>query len=235
MLGTIVNTALIVGGSILGLFLKRGIPEHYQITIMQGLAIVISVIGIQMALKSENILIVIASIALGAMAGEILQLEKKLNSLGNALAECVKKLPFFSNVQGNDLSQGFVTTTLVYCVGAMAIVGSIQEGLTGDASILYAKGLIDGITAIFFTCSLGIGVIFSSLSVFFYQGSITFLAGYAAAFLSDPVIKEMTATGGILIIGIALSMLNVCKIKLANLLPSIIFSIAIASIYTKFF
>lgn len=235
MLGTIVNALLIISGSVLGLFLKKGVPEHYQTTIMQGVAIVVAVIGMQMALKSTNVLIVIASIALGALLGEVLKLDEKLNFLGNKLADVVKKTPFLANVEGTNLSQGFVTATLVYCIGAMSVVGSVQEGLLGDASILYAKGLIDGITAIFFTSSLGIGVAFSAISVILYQGSITYLAGYAAAFLSDAVINEMTATGGVLILGIALVMLKVCEIKLANFLPAIVIAIVITSIYTNFF
>lgn len=231
-MGTIVNACSIVLGSVLGLFLKQGIPEKYQNTIMQGLSLVIAAIGLQMAMKSQNMLIVIASIALGALVGEWLELDVWLNKAGNSLAEVVKKMPLFANVEGTAVSQGFVTATLVYCIGAMAIVGSIQEGLTGDASILYAKSMLDGITAVFFTSLMGIGVAFSSLSVLLYQGAITILAVFLASFLSEPVINELTATGGVLIMGISLVMLKLCDIKLANLLPAIIFAVIITAIYT---
>lgn len=233
MLGTIVNSVLIILGSILGLFLKKGIPERYQITIMQGLGIVIAVIGMQMALKSSNILIVIASIALGALVGEFLKLDVWLVALGNKIAFSVQKMPFFSNVEGGNLSNGFVTATLVYCIGAMSVVGGIQEGLSGDASILYAKGMLDGITAIFFTSSLGIGVAFSAVSVFVYQGVITLLASSLAGILSQPVINEMTATGGVLILGISLQILKLCEIKLANFLPAIVFAVLITTLYLR--
>ena len=231
-MGTIVNACSIVLGSVLGLFLKQGIPEKYQVTIMQGLALVIAVIGLQMAMKSQNMLIIIASIALGALVGEFMELDVLLNKLGNYLASVVKSMPMFANVEGNAISQGFVTATLVYCIGAMAIIGSIQEGMTGNAQILYAKAMLDGITAIFFTSSMGIGVAFSSLSVLVYQGIITLLASFLSSFLSEPVINEMTATGGVLIMGISLVMLKLNDIKLANLLPAIVFAIFITSVYT---
>ncbi len=235
MWGTIVNSLLIIMGAFLGLLLKKGIPERYQMTVMQGLGIVVGVIGLQMAMKSNNLLIVIVSIALGGLLGEAIDFDKRLKGIGDRLAAWVSALSGNKEeASGNRLSEGFVTASLVYCVGAMSVVGSIQEGLTGDASTLYAKSLIDGITAIFFTSSLGIGVAFSAVSVFLYQGTITLLAGFFAAFLSEQIIAEMTATGGALILGISLLMLRLSTIRVANLLPAIVFAVIITFFYNKF-
>lgn len=221
MKGTIVNVVAVLAGSGIGLLLKRGIPERYQRTIMQGMALAVGVIGLQMALKSQNILVVILAIAGGAVAGEFLNIDAALVRIGDKLAE------MFKGSHGN-IGQGFVTASLIYCIGAMAIVGSIQDGLTGNAETLYAKSMLDGITAIVFASSLGLGVAFSSVSVLLYQGSITLLSGLIGGWLSEGVIREMTATGGVLIVGVAILMMEIQKIKLANLLPAIPLAAVIA-------
>ncbi len=234
MLGTVTNSLLIIAGAAFGLVLQKGIPERYQATVIQGLAMVVGVIGVQMALKSNNILIVIVSIALGALVGEALKIDVWLKKTGDALATLVDQFfPGKSSGEKN-ISEGFVTTSLIYCVGAMSVVGSIQEGLTGDASILYAKGVIDGITAIFFASSMGLGVVFSALPVFIYQGSMTLGASLLAGVFSEPVIAEMSATGGVLIMGISCLMLKITVIRIANLLPAIIFSALITMVYLNF-
>ncbi len=234
MLGTITNALLIIAGSLLGLLLKQGIPDRYQVTVIHGLGIVVGVIGIQMALKTNNILIVIISIALGGLLGEALDIDRWLKVVGDALASVVNKC-FPRDSRGDtSISEAFVTASLLYCVGAMSVVGSIQEGLTGDAGILYAKSLIDGITAIFFTSSLGLGVMFSALSVLVYQGIITLAAGFFTGIFSEAVIAEMTATGGVLIIGISFLMLKLVPIKIANLLPAIACAAVVTTIYFKF-
>lgn len=232
MYGTIVNSLLIVLGSLLGLLLKENLPPRYQTTIIHGLGMVIGVIGIQMALKSDNILIVIISIVLGVLTGEFLKLDVLMNKAGEQLANIVGN--FLKNNDSQSIGESFVTTSLIYCVGAMSVVGGIQEGLTGDANILYAKSLLDGVTAIFFAASMGVGVAFSAIAVFLYQGIITILAGFFTDILSEQVVTQMTATGGVLIIGISLSMLKIVEIKIANLLPSIIFAVFITFIYINF-
>ena len=214
MKGSLVNFATIVIGSGLGLFIKRGIPEHYKETIMQGLGLVVGIIGLKMALVSENIMIVVISIALGALLGELLKIQERLNQFGDKLTN---KL----GAQYGDVGKGFVTATLVFCIGAMAIVGSIQEGISGDASTLYAKSMIDGIAAIVFTAAMGIGVAFAAVSVLIYQGLITLCASVFGELISQPAITELTAVGGILIIGISINMLELKLIRIANLLPSI--------------
>ncbi|CVK18567.1 MULTISPECIES: DUF554 domain-containing protein [Sporomusa] len=225
MKGTLVNVAAVVVGSGLGLVLKRGIPEKYQNTIMHGMALAVGVIGLQMAFKTENMLIVILGLAAGAVIGEALNIDGGLNQIGNWLSE---KLGGKDQPGQNNIGHGFVTASLVYCIGAMAVVGAIQDGLTGDTSTLYAKSLLDGITSIVFASSMGVGVTFSSLSILAYQGSITLLAGFFSSVLSDRVVTELTATGGILIVGVSILMLEIKKIKLANLLPAIPAAAALA-------
>ena len=167
-----------------------------------------------MAFASQNTVIVVLSLAVGAVLGEALALDRRLECFGVWLTNSVGSR--FGNI-----GKGFVTASLVYCIGAMAIVGSIQEGLTGDASIIYAKSLIDGTISIIFAASLGIGVMLAAVPVFIYQGTITLAAGVLQEFVTDPMLAEISGTGGVLIVAIALNMLNLCKIKLANLLPSL--------------
>ncbi|WHE06649.1 DUF554 domain-containing protein [Thermoanaerobacterium thermosaccharolyticum] len=215
MIGTLVNAASIVAGSIAGTLFKIGIPDRIKSTVMQAISLSVLIIGFDSALKYKNLLLVIISLAIGGIMGELLDIEKKLNQFGNFLE---KKL---SGNGENKISEGFVTASLIYCVGAMAIVGALKDGLQGDHSILFAKSMLDGISSIIFASTLGIGVMISSISVLVYQGSITLCASLLKNLLTTNVIADMSAIGGILIIGISLNMLNLTKIKIGNLLPSI--------------
>ncbi|MDR2006016.1 MAG: DUF554 domain-containing protein [Acidaminococcales bacterium] len=226
MRGTIINAASIIGGGMLGLLLKRGIPESYQQTVMRGIGLAIIVIGAQMALQG-NMLIVISSVAIGGLAGEFLALDRLLAAAGEWLS---KMMPNQGSAEKQALGKGFITATLVYCVGSMSVVGSVQDGLTGKADILLVKAMLDGITAVFFASALGAGVLFSALPVFLYQGAITVMAGFMSGFLPQEVIAEMSAAGGVLIMGIAFTMLGVCEIKIANLLPALFFAAIIAAV-----
>ncbi|MBS7315784.1 MAG: DUF554 domain-containing protein [Clostridiaceae bacterium] len=220
MLGTIVNTAAILLGTLLGLLLKKGLPERFQDVIMKGLALCVLLIGISGALKGENTLIAILSIAIGAIIGEIIDLDRRLNNLGQLLEAR------FSKGDGEQtVARAFVTSSLLFCVGAMAIVGSLQSGLTGDHEMIYTKSMLDGISSIIFASSLGYGVVFSAVAVFVYQGAIVLLAQWIAPFLSDAVIAEMTCTGSLLIIALSLNMLGLTRIKVANYLPALLLPI----------
>ena len=224
MTGTLVNTVAVLVGSGLGVLLKTGLAEKYKETVMQTLGLAVGIIGIKMALASENFIMVILSLVIGAIMGEYFTLNKKIDNLGQKLtAKCGEKY--------GDVGVGFVTASLIYCIGAMAIVGALQDGINGDAGILYAKALLDGISAIVFAATLGIGVSLSALSILVYQGSITLLAGVLQPLLIPAVITEITATGGVLIIAIALSMLNILKIRIANLLPSMLVVIFLAYLW----
>ena len=225
MLGTIINSLSIVIGSFIGLFLKGSINEKISKTIMNGLALCVIYIGISGALKGNNTIVMIISIAVGGFIGEIIDIDKKLENLGLIIE---KK---FNKNNGNiSIAQGFVTATLLFCIGAMAIVGSLESGLNNNHSTLYAKSILDGISSIIFASTLGIGVVLSAVVVFIYQGSITLAASFLSIFLSDIAINNMTAVGSLLIIGLGLNILGVTKIKVSNLLPSIIIAVILSFI-----
>lgn len=217
MLGTIINSLAIVIGGIIGIFLKGKLNEKISKTIMDGLALCIIYIGISGALKANNTIVIIISIAIGALVGEVLDLDKAINNLGNKLEEKISK-----NKKEIPIAQGFITTTLLFCIGAMAIIGSLESGLNHNYDTLFAKSILDGISSIIFASSLGVGVILSSISVFMYQGSITLFSSLLSLILTENVIQNITSCGSLLIIALGLNMLNVTKIKVVNLLPSII-------------
>jgi len=225
MKGTLVNAAGILGGSLIGLLFKKNIPVRYQQTVTHGLALAVGLIGLQMALKTQNILIVIISMVIGGLVGEFMDIDRCLNKVGEWLTVRMGS-------KYGKAGEGFITGTLVFCVGAMAIVGSIQDGLTGDASTLYAKAMLDTVFSVVFASGMGIGVALSSFSVFVYQGLITLLASSLSSFISDVIIREMTAVGGLLIIGISLLMLEIKVIKVANLLPAVPVAAVIAFLWT---
>lgn len=214
MLGTIINSIAIIAGSLLGIGLKNGIKDDYKNTIMDGIGLAVVVIGIMGGIKSNNIVLVIASIVLGSLIGEIIGIEVKLDNLGIKMGNRFGK-------DDSNFSRGFVTASLVYCVGAMAIVGALESGLLNQHDTLYAKSILDGITAIIFASTLGIGVAFSAIAVFLYQGSISLLAYYVKDILTAEVINEMSAVGGILIMAIGINSLGIKKIKVGNMLPAV--------------
>jgi uncharacterized protein len=219
LLGTLVNGVLIIVGTLLGKLLNR-IPESMKITVMYAIGLSVMVLGLQMGLKSENFLIVILSLVIGVVIGELLNLEQRLNDLGQWLEKKVG-----SNGKGN-ISEGFVTATLIFVIGAMAIIGALDSGIRGDHSVLYTKSIIDGFTSIILTTTLGIGVIFSAVPVMLYEGIIALFATQIDRFipkaLMDQFIVEMTATGGIMIFAIGLNLTGITKIKVANFLPGIV-------------
>ncbi|PRR80711.1 DUF554 domain-containing protein [Clostridium vincentii] len=216
MLGTIVNCVAITVGCISGLIIKGRIPEKMSTTIMNGLALCVIYIGISGALEGKDTIQMIICIAVGAVIGEIMDIDKALIRLGDYFESKVKK-------KNNkvSISEGFVTASLLFCVGAMALVGSLESGLQGDHTTLFAKSILDGISSIIFASTLGIGVLLSVVTVFIYQGAITLGAGLLSGVLSTAVITNMSAVGSLLIIGIGLNILGVTKIKVANLLPAV--------------
>ncbi|WP_330566277.1 DUF554 domain-containing protein [Romboutsia sp. Marseille-P6047] len=224
MLGTIVNTLAVICGCVVGLLVKGGIPEKVSNTVMNGIALCVIYIGISGSLEGGNILITIMSMAIGSVIGELIDLDKHLNQLGRYLE--MK----FSKKSDIDISiaQGFISASLLFCVGAMAVVVSLESGLRGNHSILFAKSILDGISSIIFTASMGIGVIFSSIAVFLYQGIITIGASYLSAILSNDVVSSMTAVGSLLIMALGLNMIKACNIKVANLLPTMFIPVILA-------
>lgn len=217
MIGTLINCAAIIAGSLLGLLLRRGMKESISKTVMQGIGLSVMLIGITGAIAVSNMLLLIVSMAIGGVVGSLIDIDGRMNRLG---AWAQKKLSR-GNDENNTFAKGFVTASLVYCIGAMAVVGALDSGIRGDHSTLIAKSILDGVTAIVFTSSLGIGVMLSALPVFVYQGAIALLGTAIAPFLSDVVVNEMSAVGSLLILAIGVNMLLEKDIKVANLLPAI--------------
>ena len=216
MVGVIINVAAVLAGGTLGLLLGGRVPQRLRETIMQGLALCILLIGAQGALETANVLAVIVCMVAGGLLGEALDIEKRLESLG-ALAE----RKFAHGGQNGRFAQGFVTASLLFCVGAMAVVGSLNAGLTGDNSTLIAKAALDLVTAVFFAAALGPGVLLAAAAVLVYQGAIALMAGWLAPVLTDAIVTEMSAVGGLLIMGLSFNMLGMAKIRVGNLLPAI--------------
>ena len=181
---------------------------------MHGIGLAVILIGLKTALKTEAILMVIISLAVGSFLGELLRVENRLDQLGNWLGKRLSQ-------DSKGISKGFVSTSLLYCVGAMAIIGSMESGLTGNHQTLFAKSILDGIGSILFASTLGIGVLFSAASVFIYQGLLTLTASSIKPFLLPEVVSQMSAVGGLLIVAIGIGLLEIKRIKIGNMLPAV--------------
>lgn len=223
MLGTIVNSIAIIAGALFGVILKKGIPERIKDTMMHGIGLCVLYIGISGALKGENTLILIISMIVGTLIGEGIDLQDKVERLGKCMERAVKRLTKHGKEEetDNSFANAFVTTTLVVCVGAMAIVGSLESGLQGQHDILFSKAVLDCIIAVMFASAMGIGVMFSAIPLFIYQGAITILAGLIAPYLTETTISEMTCVGSVIMMGLALNMLGLSKFKVSNFIPAV--------------
>ena len=226
MVATLVNCGVIIVGCIIGLFIKGGIPERFNKIIMNGLALCTMFIGFSGALEGNNTIITIVSMAVGALIGELINIDKWLNKLGETIQKKLDK----GNGKESRIAEGFVNASLLFCVGAMSIVGALQAGLAGNYDTIYAKTVLDGVSSIIFSASMGIGVIFSSVTVLLYQGGITLCASFLSGILSQAVIAEMTAVGSLMIVGLGLNLLEVTDIKIANLLPGILVPVVLGLI-----
>ncbi|MBR5540305.1 MAG: DUF554 domain-containing protein [Clostridia bacterium] len=229
--GTLVNMAAIIVGSLAGLLLKKGLPERVSGMLNIAVGLCVAYIGIDGCLAGENMLVAVLSMVIGGVIGELLDLDGKLNRLGRAVQNRFSK--------GKDgestIAQSFVSSSLLFCVGAMAIVGSLQSGISGEHGTLYVKAILDGISSIVFATTLGGGVILSVIPLFIYQGAIALLAQFVAPYLSDAVIAEMTCVGSLLILALAFNLLKITKIKVANLLPAVILPIPLCPLYQLVF
>ena len=226
MPGTLVNAAAIIAGSLIGMLLRRGLPEKIKTVIMQGLGLCIVLIGIRGAVQTENEMVVILSIVIGGLIGSVIGIEKGLDRMGQALQNRLSKA-----FGASDIGKGFVTASLIFCVGSMAIVGSLNAGLKGDYSMLYAKALLDGVTSMVLSSTLGPGVMLSALPILVYQGGITLLAGLVSPILSDRVVTEMSAVGGLLIIGIGLNMIYDKHLRVGDLLPAVFLPCLVLTVF----
>ena len=224
MKGTLVNTATVLVGSSLGLLIGSRFPEKINTIVMHALGLATLLIGFKMAFKTENIPLVIGSLAIGGIIGEILKIEEGLEKFGDFVKRKVKS-------ESGTFVLGFVTSSLVFCIGPMTVVGSIQDGVSQDANVLYAKSLLDGFASIVFASSLGVGVLFSSLTVLLFQGSLTLLGNHLSFLLKPEILNELTATGGLIIVGIGIYLLGIKKIKVGNFLPALVVAVILALIF----
>lgn len=220
LLGSFLNALFIVIGALSGRLFKN-IPESMQQTVMSVIGLVVAVLGIQMGVSSSNFIIIVISLVVGTVIGEWLDLEGKFNRFG----KWVESL-FGKRAQQGTIAEGFVTATLIFVIGSMAIIGALDSGLRNDHNVLITKGIIDGFMSIILASTLGIGVLLSAVPVFFYQGAIALFAGVISTYIPpealDLYIKEMTATGGVMILAIGLNITGLTKIRVANLLPAIV-------------
>lgn len=222
MIAAIVNAAVVVLGGLLGILLGGRLKEHHTRTIVAALGICTMVIGIASAIVTTNILIVIICLVIGTVIGELLKIEHHLDTLGDWLKSKVAK-------KGNagQFTEGFVTASLLFCVGSMAIMGSFDAGLRGDYNTIFAKSALDCVMAVTFAATMGVGVLFSGATVLIYQGALTLLAGVIEPYLSAEVVVEMSAVGGVMLIGTGINILGLTKerIKVGNMLPAIVLPI----------
>jgi len=215
MIYNLANAVCIVIGGLIGLFLKKGVPDKIKDALIKAMGLCVLSIGISLSLKGENTLLIVISIAVGTLIGEILDLDGKVNKLGAYLQSK------FKGSENSRFGEGFVTASILFCAGAMGVVGSLEAGLTGSGDTLLAKGLIDGIISAIFAATLGLGVAFSSISVFIYQGIFVLLAGMISQYIGDPVIASVSSIGGITILGIGMNLVLDKNIKVANITPSV--------------
>jgi len=220
MTGTFINVAAILIGGTIGLIFGARIPERFKNTVIAGMGLFTAAMGLQMFLKSSNQLIVLGALIIGALLGEWIGIEDKLQAFGQILEK-----RFSSDSEtgaGSKFVRGFMVSSLLFCIGPMAILGSIQDGLTGDYKLLAVKSTLDGFASIAFASTLGVSVMFSSLIILVYQGGISLLAGQLNALVTDPMMAEMTATGGVILMGVAVSnLLELKKIRVGNFLPAL--------------
>lgn len=224
--GTVVNAVLVILGSLLGLILKKAIPERFKTSMIQALALATLTIGITGIINSSStvaeggrlsgnyVILMVISMAVGTFIGELINIDRHLENMGSFFQK------MFSQDSGNTFAQGFVTASLVFCVGSMAILGSLNDGILHDPTILITKSLLDMIMSVVFASTLGIGVIFSVITIVIYQGAITLCASFLSPLLTETVIAQMSFVGSILIMGIGLNFLYKPKLRLANMLPS---------------
>lgn len=216
MIGVIVNTLTVILGSTIGLLFKKGIPEKVSSAIMKGIGLCTLYIGISGSLKGENTLILIISMVFGIAVGTLIDIDNKINKLGSYVEKKFSK-------EGStvSISKGFVTASLLFCIGAMTIVGSLNAGLTGDNEMLFTKSMLDFFSSAMLSVSLGIGVLLSSAFVFVFQGAIVLLANFIAPVLTEAAIAEMICAGSVMIMGLGLNLLDITKLKIANMMPAI--------------
>lgn len=225
MWGNLVNVAAIISGGFIGTFFNRSLPQRYQAVVFQGIGLFVMVLGVSMAIKMEHILVSVFSLLLGGLTGELIRLDEQINKLGEWFKRNLK-------LKSERFTDGFVSASLIYCVGAMSVLGAIEEGTGGFPSILLTKSVMDGFCSIVFASALGIGVVFSAVPVAVYQGTITLIAFLLAEAIDMSTVNELSAVGGILLVGLGIDLLEIKHIKVMNLLPALIFVVVLMQLFT---
>ena len=213
--GTFINVIAVLAGSALGLVLRKNFPERIKSIVFQALGLLTLFIGVQMAFQVRDPLVLIFSVLSGAVVGQWFELESVMNRASNALKKRI-------GTKEKGFSEGLVTAFLLYCIGSMTIVGSLNEGMTGDRSLLMTKSVLDGVTSIALASTYGVGVAFSVIPLFLFQGSLTLFAGQFQSLFGEVLLAQLTATGGILILGTGLNLLEVARVKVLNMLPALL-------------
>lgn len=220
MTGTFLNVATVLIGGVIGLMFGARIPEKLKATVIAGMGLFTAAMGLQMFLKTENPLIVLGALLIGTLLGEWWRIEDGLQSMGKMLEQRFAKA---EDDGSNRFVRGFLTASLLFCVGPMTILGSIQDGLTGDYNLLAVKSVLDGFASLAFASTLGVGVMFSTIIILVYQGGISLLAAQLNAIVTASMMNELTATGGVILLGLALSsLLEIKKIRVGNMLPGLL-------------
>lgn len=214
--GTLINVIAVIAGSIIGVFIGNRLPKRFIEIVFQAIGLFTLFLGVSMALQTEHVFFLILSLILGAVLGEVMGLEKRINRF----SEFVKKKFRSKNER---FSEGLLTAFLLYCMGSVTIIGAIDEGLRDDPNLLMIKSLMDGISSVALASAMGIGVAFSIIPLFIYQGGITLFASYLGEYFSEVIVSELTATGGILLLGLGLQILNIKSLRILNMLPAFIF------------
>ena len=214
-LGTLINVGTVVVGSCIGLFVKEKLPEKYKKIIFQGIGLFTIALGLSMVLPIPNPLIIIFSILIGGIIGVFLKVEERLDNLSTAIKNKLK-------LKDSQFNEGLITAFLIFCIGSMTILGAINEGIKGDNSLLITKSVLDGFTSIALSSTFGIGVLFSTIPMLIFQGGLTILASFFGNFFTESLIQYLACTGGILIVGIGINLLELKKISVLNLLPSLV-------------
>ena len=224
MLGTLINAGAVVIGSIVGLLVHTKLPNRITAIVFQGIGLFTLFLGVATAVQTSNYLVMIFSIVVGPVLGELADLDGLVNRFGEWSK---KKLGF----RGDRFSEGLITSLLLFCTGSMTILGSIEEGLGGMPKTLLAKSVLDGFSSVALSASLGLGVIFSAIPLLVYQGALTLLAGSLKAFFTATVISELNSVGGLLLMGLGINILDIKKLKIVNMLPSLLVAVVLASLF----
>ena len=223
--GSLVNAGAIIAGGLIGCMLRSHFPERIRRIVFQGLGLCVVLIGLQMAFKAENLIVVTFAILLGGITGELMGLKELFERIGNRFKRAVRS-------KDENFTDGLVTSSLIFCIGAMAIVGSLEEGLRGDPTVLFNKAILDGFASVALAATFGPGVIFSFIPVLLYQGGMTLGAGAAQQYFTPAMINQLTATGGLLILGIGINLLELTEIKLPSLLPALAYAVVLTLLFT---